>query len=283
MRSKKARITAWIVGAGALALVATADANDTFDAQMEAVVRIGTEQIDLRVENGLTLIEEARRDAVETLQVADALGVDDQTLRFAEFDAKGAVRDAARLALADLRGMATNTVVTLENFAARPDQISAIVELWDRHADTLEDAVEDALDSVEEATPAYTTISAQHVVKATPSATMTDEAQRVFDGLAGQFEAELRSTTDEVVRTLRVAKTTSMRERDEKKMFRQAARDANRAGKDMLKALKDQHKAYKRAATSRDEKRELKVMFDVAVFAVRNAMDDAQADIQAAR
>lgn len=284
MHHKKTRIIGWI--AGAALLTASAGASNPYAEQMDAVVRIGTEQIQLRLDTGIALIEKAQSDAVSVLMVAEQLGVDDQTLRLAEFDAKGAVRDAADLARADLRGMANNTVATLENFAATPDQINTVLTRWDDASDALEAAIEDAMDAVEDATPAYTGVAISQTVSVSGlSDTLLAEAPVVLEAMAEEMEAELRMLADDAGRTLRQEKMRSHAPKVFRSMGRQAQRDAKSQAKAMLAILREQFKAYDKALkqqkASRTDRRAVKLAFKDAQAILMNAAQDAAADIKA--
>ncbi len=283
-----ARHIGWIAGSGALLITSVAWASNPFAAQMDAVVRIGTEQIELRYESALDTIAQARADSLGVLYAAEGLGVDDETLRLAEFDARTSVRDAALLAHADLRGMAMNTLVTLENFGASQDQVSRVLALWDAKADALDDAIELALDDVEDATPVSTKAVANGLVPVnTASTDLAGEAIHVFDSLAIEMETQLRSGTDDSVRFLRFEKTRSHTTKAMRSMTGDAQRAVVQSSKTMLKTLKEQYKAYRSAMKStgadRADMQALKVAYKDAMVSVRNAMDDAKADLRAAR
>ncbi|GAB4550594.1 MAG: hypothetical protein Tsb0013_12410 [Phycisphaerales bacterium] len=284
---KTARQIGWTAIAGVLAFASVAQANP-YAEQMEAVVRIGSEQIDLRLERGVELVSEARAEAISILQVAEALGVDDETLELAEFDAYTAVREAAKMAHDDMRGMAVNTVTTLENFGATQEQIATILDLWELNAEKLDDAIDLALEDVDATTPAYTDAVRAGLVPVDPFASdLAHEATVILDAMALEMEAQIRAETDAVVRTIRYEMTRSLTPRDERKMYRSAKKECKVMCKTSLETLKQQYKAYRSAlkqrGASRDEQRALRDAFKEARQVVKWAMEDAQEDLKAAR
>ena len=287
---QKNALIRWTALAGVLATAPVAQAQTTnpFEAQMEAVVQIGSEAIDVRLDRGLELVSEARADAIGVLQVADALGVDSETLERAEIDAYSAVREAAALAHADLRGMAINTVTTLRNFGGTQEQISTILELWEAHADNLDTAIDLALDDVDATTPVSTqAISAGLVPVDFVSSDMLVDAELVFEAMALEMEAQIRAETDDLVRFLRVEVTRSLHPRDERSLFGDATRSVKQDCKVAEKTLKEQFRAYNRAMRQakapREDRRALRAAYLDAREMVRWAWDDAQEDINAAR
>ena len=229
-----------------------------------------------------------RSQAINVLQVAEALGVEEDVLERAEFDAYSAVREAAALAHSDLRGMAINTVTTLKNFGGTQEQIATILDLWESHASDLDDAIDLALSDVDATTPVSTAAIKSGLM---PIAASGDDlyldAVVVLEAMALEMEAQIRADADDVVRYMRVEVTRSLHPRDERKMFRDASRQMKRDGRIAEQILKQQFQAYnkamRQAKAPREDRRALRELYKEARQIVRWATEDAQEDLNASR
>ncbi len=279
----------WVIGAFCLMGVAVSSVTGSFALQMEAVSRIGSEAIGDRTANAIKSIEDAAHQAVTVLMAAEALGVDDETLKLAEMDAELVVLEAVLAGQADVRGMAVNTVSTLETFGAHPELIESALALWADNSLRVEEAADAAYDAIDDATPA----SSDSVRKAMASfeiglpSEMVADAQRLFEGMSGEMEADLRLAADAGSRELRSLKMTSPRKSVLRGAFRTLKRECTRTSKTMLKTLRDQHRAIDRtmrdAGATRADRTAVRGAYVMAMQAVRDAAEDAQWDLKAAR
>jgi hypothetical protein len=285
-------LTLWTLGATALVATAAPDAHaqtlGPIEQQLAAVVTIGAQQMTLRGDLGVERIEAATDLAITTLAETDDLVLDPQALRLAEMDARIQVRRAIDLAHDDLRGMAVNTVNTLVLWGARPDQVTQVLTIWDEQARRLDQEASEAFADVELATPAMSYVASSAVVPVVAGPNMQAEARLVFETMALEMDAQLRASTDAVVRTLRTIKATDPNPRSFRSLERDAWRDVRQEQREMRRTLRDQYRAYRKAVRrdddmGREEKRYIRDLYKEAQRVLKDALEDVEADIKAIR
>lgn len=275
-----------IVGGLSLVLTGSASAQGTLAQQMEAVTRIGTEQIALRADVGVDLIEEAASENVSLLGVVEALGSDVRALRLAEGQAALNVRLAAEQANDQLRGVAVNTLGTLRRFGGTPTQINGVMAMWTEEAARLEATLTRALVEVQETTPVLA-ISASSGSTPGTIEQMMDEATLIFADLAVGMDADLRTLSDTRTRVLRVESMRSHRPSVMRTLWREAQGAVTTSARSMRTTLRERYRAikqsFKEAGATRDERAQLAALYRDTQRRLRESLDDAKADLRAAR